>query len=147
MKIHIKQLVCTVCNSMSLFIHAHMCTPHNQYRCFHLYCSILLKELYANANRNLLLSPYVHKKAISCFSIIPTNIILSVFYKKRLLQQIKREDHTYPLFHHYYLLSTIKVTGPSLIKETSIIAPNRPVSTCSPCLRSSSLKKSYKRSA
>lgn len=75
----------------------------------------------------------------------PTN---SEINEQNIQQCIKKRGLCNPLFFkQHYLLSTIKVTGPSLIKETSIIAPNFPVSTCNPCLRTSSLKKSYKRSA
>lgn len=131
MKIHVKQLICTICNRMPFFIHTHTYIPHIQYGCFTFYCSILIREL------------YITETAINPKNKNPNSGI----NEQNIQQCIKKRGRYHPLFLQHYLLSTIKVTGPSLIKETSIIAPNFPVSTCNPCLRTSSLKKSYKRSA
>lgn len=51
---------------------------------------------------------------------------------------------TLKITNKIYLLSKIKVTGPTFVNWTSIIAPNIPVSTLIPFSFSFSLKYSYK---
>src|SRR5690606_8097984 len=71
----------------------------------------------------------------------PSPIILSQPCEARFELRRKKpsQRRTFP----FSRLSRIRVTGPSLVKETCIIAPNTPVSTVTPWLRSSSLNRSY----
>src|SRR6266446_5165200 len=52
------------------------------------------------------------------------------------------QDRTDDLPH--YLLSRISVTGPSLIRETCIMAPNRPVAVGIPCALMALMNSSYR---
>src|SRR5690606_38571373 len=57
--------------------------------------------------------------------------------------KLRRASRSYARMRPFSRLSRIRVTGPSLVKDTCIIAPNMPVSTFTPWLRSSSLNRSY----
>lgn len=74
------------------------------------------------------LSPSHHVLVISILSKCTLKFtsgwkVKKIYHKKSLTPKSAK---------HYYLLSTISVTGPSLTNDTSIISPKRPVSTWTP---------------